>query len=186
MKLQLIIVFLFYFCTSLKSYSQIKWEIDDDTSFIGTVIVHAPRAGYSYYGSHLAELGYGIYIGKENLTIEDEKKLFLENIKKLSHSLNIGLEYTKISKQTVWAPKASYVAGFFLLAARGDLLWQTNNFKQGYLNARVGLGIGLYNIGIFAMKELNLHNCNPYRQNWGVSFTTFIWGGTQKYIPKKQ
>jgi hypothetical protein len=72
------------------------------------------------------------------------------------------------------------------LAARSDLTWQTHDFKKGYWGSRVGLGISLYNIGLYAMKELDLKNYNPYRQNWGISFSTFIWGGKQKYIPKKK
>jgi hypothetical protein len=186
MKFKLIPTPVILLLTTLKSSGQVNWGPVDDTSFVGTVIIHAPRVGYSYNHNHLVEIGYGIYIGREDLTIDDNRKLFLGNIKKVSHSFNLCLEYTKVGGQSVWAPRLSYVIGFFLLAARGDLVWQTTNLDQGYFNTRVGLGIGLYNVGIFAMKELNLNNGNPYRQNWGVSFTTFIWGGTQKYISKKK
>jgi len=184
---RLALFLILFSLTRINASSQIiKWEEVNDTSFVGTILVYAPRLGYSYYKNHVFELGYGLYIGKEDLTIEDEKKLFIENIKKPTHSFNIGIEYSKISRQSIWTPKFSYVFGYFLLGARGDLTWQTHDFKKGYWGSRVGLGISLYNIGLYAMKELDLKNNNPYTQNWGISFSTFIWGGKQKYIPKKK
>lgn len=184
--MQRLFLFLtFFLLTNSDTFSQvIKWEEVDDTSFVGTVLVYAPRLGYSYYRNHVVEVGYGLYIGKEDLTIEDNKELFLKNIKKATHSFNLGIEYSRIDRENVWTPKFSYVFGYFLLGARGDLMWQTEDFKKGYWSSRVGLGISLYNIGLYAMKELDLGNNNPYRQNWGISFSTFIWGGKQKYIPK--
>ena len=182
---RLFLFLTFFLLTNSNAFSQvIKWEEVDDTSFVGTVLVYAPRLGYSHYRNHVFELGYGLYIGKEDLTIEDNKELFLRNIKKVTHSFNLGIEYSNINKENVWTPKFSYVFGYFLLGARGDFMWQTHDFKKGYWGSRVGLGISLYNIGLYAMKELDLKNDNPYRQNWGISFSTFIWGGRQKYIPK--
>jgi hypothetical protein len=184
---RLTIILILSLLTNIEASSQIiKWEKVDDTSFVGTVIVRAPRLGYSYYKNHVFEFGYGLYIGKENLTIENEKKSFIENIKKANYSFNIGIEYSKINRQSIWTPKFSYVFGYFLVGARGDLTWQTHDFKKGYWGSRVGIGVSLYNIGLYAMKELDLKNNNPYRQNWGISFSTFIWGGKQKYIPKKK
>ncbi len=183
---RLTLFLILFSLTKNDASSQItSWEEVDDTAFVGTVVVHTPRLGYSYYKNHVFEFGYGLYIGKEDLTIEDEKKLFLENIKKVTHSFNIVIEYSKINKQSVWSPKLSYIFGYFLLGARGDLIWQTHDFKKGYWGSRVGLGFSLYNMGLYAMKELDLKNNNPYRRKWGVSFSTFIWGGKQKYIPKK-
>lgn len=184
---RLILLLIAFSLTSINASSQIiEWDEVDDTSFVGTVLVYAPRIGYSYYKNHVFELGYGLYIGKEDLTIEDERKLFFKNIQKASHSFNIGIEYSKIDRQSIWTPKFSYVFSYFLIGARGDLIWQTHDFKKGYWGSRVGFGISFYNVGLYAMKEIDLKNNNPYRQNWGISFSTFIWGGKQKYIPKRK
>ena len=122
-----------------------------------------------------------MYICNEDNTIENERESNWKNLLQISNSFNLSIEYSKINSVSVWAPKFSYVAGFTFLALRGDVLWQTQNFKKGYLATRIGAGLGFYNIGVFAMKELSLNNSNPYKQNWGISISTFIWGGGQKW-----
>ncbi len=163
-----------------------KWVDGDEDTLKGTVFIYAPRVGYSYYTSNLVEAGFGLYISKEDNTIEDVKESNRKNyFMQISNSFNLTLEYSKINSKSVWAPKLSYVFSYSIIVARADLLWQTENFKKGYLSSRLGLGIGFYNIGIFAMKNTHFKNDNPYTQKYGVSFTTFVWGGKKIWRVKQ-
>jgi hypothetical protein len=158
----------------------IGWE---DAVFDSTktkAFVYSPRIGYSYYSSSLAEVGYGLYICNEDNTIEDVKENNLTNLRQISNSFNISVEYTRKNSQSIWAPKFSYVIGYSLIAFRTDLLWQTNNFKVGYLSNRIGAGISFYDIGLFAMKNIQLRKDNPFAQNWGLSFSTIFYGAKKK------
>ena len=181
--LLIIITSIFTFTAQGQIAKWVDTDEDEDT-LKGTVFIYAPRIGYSYYSSSLVEAGFGLYISKEDNTIEDVKESNRKNLMQISNSFNLTLEYSKYNSKSVWAPKLSYVFGYSFIVARADLLWQTENFKKGYLSSRLGLGLGFYNIGIFAMKNTPFKNNNPYVQNWGISFTTYIWGGKKRWKVK--